>query len=154
MVLTDENATTTYTFYQKNFQDCVSIEIYKKILEAYTDLIFKKVLQGDDVVLPAKMGEVFIRGTKRKVKSINGKFNLPPNWKATKELREKDPAFAERKGVVYYTNEATGGVSYSFKWSKNRIPLLNKGLMSCRLTKGNKRAIKKAVDEGQEYLIY
>jgi len=125
-----------------------------KIANEYMEFLMEKVLDGEEVTLPAKTGTLQIRGTKKKLSfNEDGTPRLPPNWAATKRLWERDPEAKANKKVVYCLNEETNGVVYKAHWSKNAVAIENKMYYSLILTRANKRAINKRIKEGKEYLI-
>jgi hypothetical protein len=155
MIKTDKNFASTYKDYTDNHTPVVSKKEYIDINKMIVSIMMEKIIEGDEVVLPGKLGEVFVKGTKKKIVfNEQGVPNLPPNWKATKELREKNPEAAAKRTVVYYTNEETGGVSYRVFWSKNRVPILNKTMVHLRITKGNKTRVSQSIKSGKEYQTY
>jgi len=116
--------------------------------------LMEKVLQGEEVTLPARMGTLFIQGTKRKLAfNKDGIPLLPPDWKKTKELWDRNPEAKQTKKLVYCLNEETNGVVYKIKWSKNRVPIQNKLYYSLRLTRKNKRTTHKEIKQGKEFII-
>lgn len=125
-----------------------------KIANSYMEFLMDKVLDGEEVTLPAKTGTLQIRGAKKKLSfNEDGTPRLPPNWGATKKLWDRDPDAKAKRKVVYCLNEETNGVVYKAHWSKNAVSIENKMYYSLILTRANKRAINKRIKEGKEYLI-
>ena len=125
-----------------------------KIANSYMEFLMDKVLDGEEVTLPAKTGTLQIRGTKKKLSfNQDGTPRLPPNWGATKKLWDRDPDAKAKRKVVYCLNEETNGVVYKAHWSKNAVSIENKMYYSLILTRANKRAINRRIKEGKEYLI-
>ena len=125
-----------------------------RIANSYMEFLMGKVLDGEEVTLPAKTGTLQIRGTKKKLSfNEDGTPRLPPNWGATKKLWDRDPDAKAKRKVVYCLNEETNGVVYKAHWSKNAVSIENKMYYSLILTRANKRAINKRIKEGKEYLI-
>jgi len=114
----------------------------------------QKVREGEEVTMPARIGTLFIQGTKKNLKfNKDGVPLLPPNWAKTKELWERNPDAKATKKIVYCLNEETNGVVYKVNWSKNRVPIENKIYYNLILTRDNKRAIHQSIKQGKEYLI-
>ena len=118
------------------------------------EFLMNKVIEGEEVTLPAKLGTLFIQGTKKKLAfNKDGVPLLPPNWGETKKLWDRNPEAKANRKVVYCLNEETSGVVYKVLWSKNRVPIENKLYYNFILTRANKRAIHKRIKEGKEYII-
>jgi hypothetical protein len=156
MQKTDKNIRSSHKLYLENTgsKTPVDIKTYISIANEYMKFLCEKVLEGEEVTLPARLGTLRIKGSKRAMRfNAEGVPILPPNWAKTKKLRESNPeAMAQRK-VVYCTNEETNGVVYKFAWSKNRVPIENKLLYALRMTRNNKRNVHKSILSGKEYLI-
>ena len=151
---TEVNTRDSYALYSEIVENPVPSKTYIEIANSYMQFLFEKVIEGEEVTLPAKMGTISIEGRKREIKSNEeGLLILPPNWRATKELWDRNPQAKEEKKIVYCLNEETGGVSYRLHWSRNKIPLENKSLYSLIITRLNKRNISKAIKAGKEYTI-
>lgn len=155
MLKQDYGIRETYKDYKKEKSNPVSLQTYCKIVNLFMLFIFKKVFEGYEVTLPCRMGSILVRGTKVKnVINEEGKINLAPNWKKTKELRDRDPKAAEQRKIVYCMNEHTGGVIYQLHWKKFNVPIINKHIISFRATRKNKRHLHYLITkENKEYLI-
>ena len=118
------------------------------------EFLIKKVLEGEEVTLPARLGTLFIQGVKKNLKfNKDGVPLLPPDWSKTKKLWDNNPEAKINKKLVYCLNEETDGVVYKLHWSKNRVPIENKLYYNFILTRANKRAIHNNIKQGKEYLI-
>ena len=154
MLRTDLNTASAYTSYSKSANTPMEKSMYLRIANGHMKFLFAKVLEGEEVTLPSRLGTMFITGTKKKLKfDINGVPLLPPNWGKTKELWKRNPEAKLNRKLVYCINEETDGVVYKLHWSKNRVYIENKTLYSLRITRDNKRAIHKKIKAGQEYFI-
>lgn len=154
MLKTDQNTASAYSSYYKSTDTPVDKSMYLKIANLYMKFLFAKVLDGEEVTLPSRLGSMFITGTKKKLKfDVNGVPLLPPNWGKTKELWDRNPEAKLNKKLVYCINEETDGIVYKLHWSKNRVYIENKSLYSLRITRDNKRAIHKRIKAGQEYIV-
>jgi hypothetical protein len=155
MYKTELNIRSAYKEYSKESSNPVECKEFVSIANEYMKFLFEKVLEGEEVTLPAKMGTLLITGRKRALKfNKDGVPMLPPNWGATKKLWERDPEAKATKKVVYCLNEHTNGVSYKINWSKNRVPIENKIYYNLIMVRENKRAVnKKVTKEKKEYLI-
>lgn len=155
MVRTDVNVRTSYRSYKKESENPVDLALYCKVVNLFMKFIINKVLIGYEVVLPYSMGSMLIKGTKIvNPKDENGKVNYSPNWKKTKELRDRDPVAKAQRKIVYCLNEHTGGVIYRLAWNKFTIPIVNKTIYYFRGTRENKRSVNyMIVEKGMEYAI-
>jgi hypothetical protein len=155
MLKTDKNIRDSYREYKKSVDNPVDIKTYISIANNFNNFLMDKILDGFEVVLPARLGVMSIIGTKQKIKfDNNGDPILPPDWVKTKKLWEKNPEAKEKKQKVYHTNDHTNGVRYKLLWSKLRVLVENKNLYSFRLTRTHKRSINhKIVNEGKEYFV-
>jgi len=154
MIKTEKNIRSGYKEYFKSVSNPVSEKEYVTICSEYNKYLMKKVFEGDEITLPARMGILFIVGKKNIIKfNDKGEPNLPVNWKATTDLWKRDIVAAENKKKIYHTNDHTDGVTYRFFWSKKNIFAENKNLYSLIFTRDNKRMVNTMILKGQEYFI-
>jgi hypothetical protein len=154
MQKTDVNIRSSYKTYKESVSTPVEEKQYLKIANGYMKFLIQKVLEGEEVTMPARLGTLFIQGVKKKLKfNRDGVPLLPPNWAKTKELWDRNPEAKATKKIVYCLNEETDGVVYKLHWSKNRVPIENKLYYNFILTRANKRAIHQSIKQGKEYLI-
>lgn len=155
MVKTDANIRSSYKRYIKSRVGDVPLNTFLSIANGYMEFLVDKILDGEEVALPARLGSMKIVGTKRTlVFDSEGKPKLPPDWVKTKELWANNPeAKAERK-LVYHLNEETDGIVYRYHWSRVRVFMENKDIYALRMTRQNKRAVnKKVVKDKKEYIV-
>lgn len=154
MQKTDLNIRSSYKRYSKEVETPVEINDFISIANGYMEFLMQKVREGEEVTMPARVGTLFIQGTKKNLKfNKDGIPLLPPNWGETKKLWDKNPNAKATKKIVYCLNEETNGVVYKVNWSKNRVPIENKIYYNLILTRNNKRAIHHSIKQGKEYLI-
>ena len=154
MQKTELNIRTSFKRYSQEVSNPVTIKEFIPIANGYMEFLMEKVLEGEEVTLPARLGTLLIQGTVKKLKfTKQGVPMLPPNWAETKKLWEKDPNAKATKKIVYCLNEETNGVVYKILWSKNRVPIENKLYYTLRITRANKRAIHNLIKSGKEYII-
>lgn len=149
-----ENIRNSYKTYKELSEDPIDFQSYLDISHLYLSFLVEKVIKGDEVTLPARMGTLEIRGTKEKVKiNETGEITgLSPNWKKTIELWNRDPISKEKKKIVYNTNEHSSNVRYRFVWKKSRVLVSNKTLYSLKMSRGNKRLLSSLIKQGKEYI--
>jgi hypothetical protein len=154
MQKTDLNIRSSYKRYSKEVETPVEINDFISIANGYMEFLMQKVREGEEVTMPARIGTLFIQGTKKNLKfNKDGIPLLPPNWGETKKLWDRNPDAKATKKIVYCLNEETNGIVYKVNWSKNRVPIENKIYYNLILTRDNKRAIHNRIKQGKEYLI-
>jgi len=140
--------------YKKEIENPVDIKVFVAICNGYMKFLVNKLLVKGEIMLPLKIGNILILGHKSNIRLEEGKIvGAAPNWRGTKELWESDPEAKAAKQLVYFFNEETNGVRYSYKWSKARSMIPNKTLYSIGMSRDNKRALSALVKQGKEYLI-
>lgn len=148
MVKTERNLRDSYKAYKASTDNPVDIKTYLMITGNYHKFLLDKVVDGEEITLPARMGTLSVVGTEQEVRfGDDGKPILPPDWVKTRELWEKSPEAKAQKKLVYLTSD----IRYKFLWSKKRVLVTNKMLYSLRLTRTNKRAVSSAIKQGKEY---
>lgn len=148
------NLRTSYSTYKEDVAEPIDIKTYILIVNGYMKFLISKLFARGEVMLPARMGNLDIIGTKPSIEIQDGKIKgLAPNWAATKELWESDEESRINKQLVYHFNEETNGIRYRIRWSKNRVMVSNKSLYSLRISRDNKRELSRLIKEGKEYLI-
>lgn len=154
MQKTDLNIKSSYKSYKKSVKTPVEEKQFIKIANSYMEFLMQKVFEGEEITMPARLGTLFIQGSKKEIKyNKNGIPLLPPNWAATKRLWEKNPEAKQTRKIIYCLNEETDGIVYKLHWSKNRVPIENKLYYNFILTRANKRTIHQNIKQGKEYLI-
>jgi len=149
-----KNVRDSYKLYKKIVENPVDIKIYIKYVNDYHKFLMDKVLSGEEITLPARMGTLSIIGKKQKITfDENGIMKgLAPDWVKTKELWEVNPEAKEKKKLLYHINNHTDNTRYRFLWSKTNILTKNKILYSLRMTRDNKRAVHGLIKEGKQYI--
>jgi hypothetical protein len=154
MQKTELNIRSSYKLYKEKVETPINEKDYVNIANGYMQFLIQKVIEGEEITIPAKLGTMFIQGTKKSLKfNKDGVPLLPPNWAKTKQLWDSNPEAKQTKKIVYCLNEETDGVVYKLLWSKNRVPIENKLYYNFILTRANKRAIHQQIKQGKEYLI-
>ncbi len=108
-----------WKYYCKNSKT-IPYEQYRDILyfilEQYSLLISDHAM---DMTFPYKLGKILIRKHLQQVKfdeEGNLISKLPVDYKATKDLWDKDPEAKERKQLVYCLNQHSEGWWFSIKY--------------------------------------
>ena len=142
--------------YLKNTDNpnAVDYNLFKGIVQLFFIFLLKKIFDGDEVTLPARMGTLFIRGTKEKPRLEGNEIKgLSINWGKTKALRNSCPEAMEKRTRVYNTNEHSSGIRYKFIWSKSRVLVQFKSVYSFRMIRSYKRELSRLIiNEKKEYI--
>ncbi len=149
-----KNLRDSYELYKQDVKDPVNIKTYILIATEYNKFLMDKVLDGEEVTLPSRLGTLSIIGKKQKVSlDEDGKIKgLAPDWVKTKQLWDSNPQAKEKKQLLYHTNSHTDNTRYKFFWSKQRILIQNKILYSLKITRDNKRAVHNLILKGKQYI--
>ena len=101
-----KNLRDSYKLYKEEAILPVSCKDYLQIVSGFNKFMIDKVLEGEEVVLPARFGTLSIIGKRQEIKfDENGKvMGLAPNWVKTKELWATNEDAKRRKQLVYCTN--------------------------------------------------
>lgn len=141
--------------YKDNVENPVSYATFSQVIQLFFVFLLSKVFDGEEITLPCRLGTLYIRGVKEKVRfDDNGKVvGLSVNWKKTKDLWEANPQAKIEKKLIYNTNEHSSGIRYKFVWGRNRVLTQYKSLYTLRLTRTIKRELHRLiVEENKEYL--
>lgn len=140
----------SYKDYKKEAENPVSLSRYTKITGLFNKFLAEKVLEGEEVTLPCRLGSVKIQGKKRDLTpDEDGVLHLPVDWGKTKKYWKANPEAAKLGTKIYHLDE----VGYKFVWSRLNVLVRYKNLYTLRFTRGNKRSVKPRVDAGQFYSI-
>ena len=149
-----QNVRDSYKLYKKSTTNPVDIKDYIIYANEYNKFLMNKVLEGNEVTLPSRLGTLSIIGKKQKISfDENGKIKgLAPDWVKTKKLWDSNEVAKEKKQIVYHTNNHTDNTRYKFFWSKQRILVQNKILYALKMTRDNKRKVHFLIKEGKQYI--
>jgi len=144
----------SYGAYRETVKDPVGKAEFADLLNGYNRLIIEKVLDGDEVSFPMRMGTLRMQGRKQVIQDWGdgGRLRgIAPDWHRTNLLWKSDPVAAAEKRLIYHTNLHSDGVRYKYFWSKRHIPAEFKTLYAFRVTRDNKRLASSAIKEGRSY---
>jgi hypothetical protein len=153
MIKTDRNIRSTHKAYKKSGGK-ILLPDFLNICHGFNKFLSQKILEGETVTLPSKLGVMSIVGIKRNL-TINedGSVNLCTDPIRTKILWDKNPKAKEEGKKVYFLNSHTSGVSYRLVWYKKGVLARHKYLYSFRFTRANKRKIAVNIFSGKEYFL-
>ena len=88
---------------------------YLQIIRLINNQLRLNLINGEDVLLPERMGRLELRKTTSKIKFENGKVktNLPVDWNATLKLWYNNPSSKNKKQLVRQENKETFRVLYN-----------------------------------------
>ena len=141
-------------FYQENDKNPIDTKEFRKIVNGFHQFIADKIIEGETVRLPEKLGELKIVGKKvtpRIDPETGNVVGLAPDWGETRKLWAKCPECEEEKQLVYHLNEHTDGIRYKVAWGKTGVFLHNRDFYAFTAVRSLKRALKGAIDRGKEY---
>jgi hypothetical protein len=141
--------------YYKGFNpvSTISKAKYSKVLGEINEKIFDAIIMENfQLIMPYSLGKKRIKKCKIRLKlKANGDLDtsrLIPDWKATKNLWEKDEEAKVNKQLVYLTNAHTNGYKFHFFWNKTinrRLKVRNIGMMCFRATKTTRQLLAKGL---------
>lgn len=148
------NTRDSYKLYKTTVAEPVDTKTYLDIAGLYNKFLLEKVLEGEIVVIPGKLGTLSVTGKKQKISfdDDGNVIGLAPDWQATKKLWESNPTAAKDKKIIYHMNSHTSNIRYRYLWSKKHVLVKNKTLYSLQLTRTNKRDLAAKIKSGKEYL--
>lgn len=139
-----------YKYYKKNCKNPVSSVLFNKIITDYNKGIVNLIInESMDYTIPYLNFEITIRKYKKKLKIVNGKLinNVPPDWKATKELWAKDPEAKEKKLVIRLNNSHTSGYVFRIYLKKFKSTTKNKNVYKFLPNRDFKRNLSKRIKD-------
>lgn len=149
------NVSDSYNFYCKKEEEPLSRKDYLLICNKFNKFLADKILEGNSVVLPERLGILEIMGNEQKI-SIDENGNVrgtSPDWNKTLRLWEENPELKEKRVIIYYTNEETNKIVYKIRWKKERVYLHSKIYYNFVPRRWVKRELAKLIKSGKEYTI-
>jgi hypothetical protein len=153
------SATDAYCIYLEEIKDTdlhkIEIKKYLEIVYGYFQFLLAHIFDGKIIMLPERLGNMFIRGQKKKLRfNENGDIlNGNINWKATKELWNTNEEAKLEKRLVYNFNEHTNGYTYSLIWKHDDMYLRHHMFYTFDGARYSvDRKITQLIKEGKEYI--
>lgn len=151
-----------YKFYKNNSVDPVNRGLYNDIITEFNEEIKHLIIEkGLTYQLPKLGFEIVLKKQKRVPRIVNGKLvnTIPPDWKATKALWERDPEAKENKTIVRYNNYHTSNYVFRIYFKKFKSNMKGRSLIKFQPTRGFKRQLSaRILDESKDnlnaYLLY
>jgi hypothetical protein len=129
-------------------------EIYYPVLSLFMKYITDKLLKEGYIKIPCGLGTIRIVGRKLNIRFENNRIlGAAPDWGETNRLWERDKEAKNKKQIVYFFNEHTNGIVYSFKWYRKGKYLPNKTIYDFRPSRNLKKRLQKEILNGREYTL-
>ena len=79
MQKTNLNIRSSYKRYSKEMENPVELKPFLQVAHGYMDFLIKKVIEGEEVTMPARLGTLFIQGVKKKLTFKNNSLYFCTN---------------------------------------------------------------------------
>lgn len=139
-----------YKYYRKNkpkdSKYILTESQYFSITRKINELLAQALSQGDDIVLPSRLGRLEIRKYKASI-SYDGnkvKTNLPIDWDKTLKLWYEDEDSFKNKTLVKIEEKEI----YKLYYNKNSANYNNKSFYQFNFNRELKRKLKNIIKEG------
>jgi hypothetical protein len=126
----------------------ISKTLYNNIISDFNEGIRDLIInEGLTYQFPYTNFQLFIKKHKRRPRIVNGKLinSIPINWKATKELWEKDEEAKEKKILIRFTNYHTFGYVFRILFKKFYSNVKNKSLYKFKNNRKLQRELSKRI---------
>src|SRR3990167_6641957 len=139
----DINIKGLHKLYKKKGGKLTSAQASKAFLLFFRKVAEECIKDNFELRLPRRMGFIAVKKYKNKTKFKDNAgyrfFNIPVDWKATKEMWKEHPEAKEKKKVVFHKNEETHGHILRFYWDNYTCPIKNKYGYYFKATRYNNR---------------
>lgn len=135
-------------FYENKYNK--KVPNYTAILNMFNKQIIELILNEDlAYTIPHLYFEIMIRKEKRFTRIKDGKLvnHNPIDWKATKDLWEKDSDAKERKIRVRHNNYHTSGYIFRIFLKKFKCKVKNKSYYKIKPNRGFQRGLTKRIND-------
>lgn len=151
-----------YRYYTKKYNSDIDRNTFNKIITEFNEELIQLIIEESLIFYVPHIGiEIMIKKDKRKPRIVNGKLinNVPPDWKATNELWEKDPEARTKKIVVRHNNSHTSGYVFRIYCKKANTKIKNRGLFKFKPNRKFQRTLSKRIkdpnkDNFDAFLLY
>ena len=119
---------------------------FYKIIRTVGKTMAEQLSQGEDIILPLRMGTLEIRKKKSKLEFVDGKLktSLPIDWKATHYLWFEDEEARTNKLLVRRTEDWI----FKIKYNKSFAIYNNKEFYSFAINRGIRLKLKDNIKQG------
>lgn len=147
----------SYKTYKETCSSHEKILVFKDYIDLclmFMHYMTEVILSGYIMILPEKLGKIYILGKKQNIQKKNGILvGLAVDWKKTKALWEKSIEHKLKKTIIYITNEHTNGYIYTVFWNRFDAILRNKAMYKFSFTRKSTREIKQRLIDNTEYIL-
>lgn len=156
---TDVTLPDFYKYYKNSVDKPVDYETFKNVVYEFNESICKGCIYDNLYFkMPNRLGVLSIKKRKtvasiNKDGSLNTKF-LSVNWKATKELWDRDSEAKEKHQKVYHLNRHTSGYILRWCWDRFNINLSNRTYYSLDIMRKYDRELAQVVLSEDSKLDY
>jgi len=131
----------------------ISWAVFGEVLREFNSHVRERIsTKGAEYTFPCRIGKVELRKKKTEVKideEGNVINNLPPNWKATRELWAENESARKRGVKIRYTNEHTGGYTFRIFYRRSKATFKNKSIYKMRFNRDLKRQLSQSIFAGK-----
>ena len=90
-----------YNYYKNNTKSSKKINLsdYRKLMNFFNTFLMKKILEGNEITLPHRLGKISIQGIHQNIR-LDDKGNIKGtriDWFSTKDLWSKNPEHAKKR---------------------------------------------------------
>lgn len=151
-----------YNYYRKTYDKGFDRKLYSKITKEFNTEIMKLIIEeGLIYTFPKLNFKILIKKAKRKAYLKDGKLvnSVPPDWKRTNALWEREPEAKKKKIVVRYNNSHSSGYVFRVFCDKSTSKLKNKTLFKFKTCRKFQRSLSARIldknkDNFDSYLLY
>lgn len=158
----DYGISNFYKYYKTISDTPINSKLYNQIITEYNNELRNLIIEDNLVYqLPYLGFEIILKKQKRTPRIVDGKLinNIPPDWKKTNALWEKDAEAKEKKLLVRYDNYHTSNYIYRIYFKKFKSKIKNKSLFKFQPNRSFKRQLSARIkdtdkDNLNAYLLY
>ena len=116
---------------------------YLKIIRLINNELRQSLINGNDILLPERMGRLELRKSTNSIKFVDGKIktNLPVDWNTTLKLWYTNPSSKIKKQLVRQENTET----YKVYYNRNKANYNNKSFYEFSTNREIKIGLKKNI---------
>lgn len=143
-------------FYEKKYNNGIKYKNYNKIIKEFNEGLIDLILnEGLSYTIPFLLFEITVRKEKRIPKIKDGILinNNPINWKATKDLWEKDSEAKEMKLRVRYDNFHTSGYIFRIYLKKFKSKVKGRSYFKIKPNRKFQRGLSKRINDQSKDLF-
>ena len=90
-----------YSYYKNNTRSSEKINLsdYRKLMNSFNTFLMKKILEGNEITLPHRLGKISIQGIHQNIR-LDEQGNIKGtriDWFSTKDLWSKNPEHAKKR---------------------------------------------------------